>query len=844
METTGGVSVADLVQRHTGSRPNLPSPPPEPPQQPNRQPVNPPRARMTPAAPAAQPRPPARPAESGPHAGPQPGRRAHQGPAEPTGTWQQPAPRSAQSPSTRLARPAPGPWPQETGRHPMPQNGRGAPRQSSTATQSAPPAPRPPRIPNQLPGQASLPPMPGRPPHGHPDGPQPMWPTESPSRPALPPARRVEGPSHPAMLPVRHVEHPAMPPVRHVEHPAIPPVDQDQQTQLHQLNGALPAAPPRPPAIADMDPICLTTEMDAISEETQKRRRVDHTLARFSKVHDELRAEEREKKAKRRKLMPWSSDDELDRLDEIAGLQSPRLSAADELAALDGAAEETRLQRKKTRKRQRSTLVGKILAGALAILIFVATGVAWGFKNWVDSNQHQVDALDQNSAAITDRAAQYGDENFLMVGSDTREGAAAEDGVGDSKSVVGARADTIMIAHVPANRQRVVVISFPRDLEVNRPACQGWDDKNGKYTDRQVAPASNVKINSIYGEGGPKCVTKVVQELSGIAINHFVGIDFNGFKGMVEAVDGVQVCVERPLKDEILGTVVKEAGTNVTLTGDQALNFVRARHVRGDPTSDYGRIIRQQRFLSSLLRKAMSSQVLFDPGKLTGFISAFSNSTYGDNIGTDQLFLLGQSMQGLAAGRVTFITVPTVGEANARGNEVLRKTDNDALFKAIRDDTPLPGEAPAPEKPQTPANTATPPPAQTQTVDPKTIKVQVLNGGNKTQKLANKTAEKMKEFGYQIVRVDNALEAVSQTTVKYGVKDKEAAARTLASSIPGAQLQLDPSAGGGLLLIIGPEYKGDVVAPNGAGGTGTATPPTTELPKNLTTVNAGDVSCA
>jgi hypothetical protein len=173
---------------------------------------------------------------------------------------------------------------------------------------------------------------------------------------------------------------------------------------------------------------------------------------------------------------------------------------------------------------------------------------------------------------------------------------------------------------------------------------------------------------------------------------------------------------------------------------------------------------------------------------------------------------------------------------------VLRKTDNDNLFKAIRDDSPLPGEDPAPEKPQQPANTSdTPPPAQPQTVDPKTIKVQVLNGGNKTQQIASKTRDKMTEFGYQVVRVANAPEPVSQTVVKYGQKDKEAAARTLASSIPGAQLQVDASAGGGLLLVIGPDYKGDVVAPTGAGG---AAPTTTELPKNLSTVNGGDIACA
>jgi LCP family protein required for cell wall assembly len=684
------------------------------------------------------------------------------------------------------AEPPAGGWSQP--RPPMPQPPGGqftsggrpsAPQgRQRTATQSGPrPAPV---IPAQLPGQASMPPAPTRM-----GPPPPAWPAEPPAPPASP--------------------------------------------------DTAPPPPPRRPATDDMDPISLTTEMEAIGAETQKRRRVDHTLARFSKVHDELRAEERERKAKRKKLIPWTSDDELDHLDEIVGLQSPALPPSEQPPPPPevAPAEETRLQRKKSDRQRRSTLLGKIFTGGLALLVLAATGVAWGFKTWVDSNTHQVDALDQNSSAILDRAAQNGDENFLLVGSDSRDGAAAEDNVGNADSVPGTRTDTIMIAHVPADRKRVVVVSFPRDLEVNRPACDAWDDKTSKYTGKQAPAANNVKINSIFQVGGPKCVTKTVQQLSGLNINHFVGIDFNGFKEMVDVVDGVQVCVERPLKDSVLGTVVRDAGKAVTLKGDQALNFVRARHVQGDPTSDYGRIKRQQRFLSSLLRKAMSNQVLLDPGKLTGFVQAFTKSTFGDNIGVDQLMLLGQSMQGLDAGRVTFITVPTVGEANSRGNEVLRANDNNALFAAVRKDTPLPGETPAPNTGQT--ATSAPPP--TEQVDPKTIKLQVLNGGNKTKGIAATTTNKLKAFGFQVVNTDNALETVKQTVVKYG-KDKEAAARVLASAIPGAQMLEDPSATGALLLVIGPDFKGDVVTPTGVAET--AQP---QLP-NVSTVNAGDVSCA
>lgn len=636
--------------------------------------------------------------------------------------------------------------------------------------------------------------------------------------------------------------------------PGSPP-DVPETTASAVPHPPVPLPPPRRPHPSDEDAISMTTEMEVIGEEVQKRRSIDHTLARFSAVHDELQAEEREKKAKRRKLMPWqNADEEFEQLDELVASQTmavpvPRETAPAEVVAEPRPAQDdsgepargTRLQKKKSRKQHRIELTLKVVALTAAVLVFVAVGVAWGFKSWIESNAKQVDALDPNSAAIKDAAAQTGDENFLLVGSDTRAGAAAEEGVGDENEIVGARSDTLMIAHVPANRERVVMVSFPRDLEVTRPACEGWDPKTGKYTGEQHPAADEVKINTAYQVGGPKCVTKMVQELSGLAINHFVGIDFHGFKDMVDAIDGVEVCVERPLKDKTLGMILPEAGKNVTITGDQALNFVRARMVEGDPTSDYGRIIRQQRFLSSLLRKAMSTEVLLDARKLTGFVEAFSKSTFGDNIGVDQLFTLGQSMQGVEAGRVTFITVPTVGEANDNGNEDLRVEDTNALFEAIRADSPLPGEAPAggeePATNQAAGGQQVSGLLQEQPMNPAGIKIQVLNGGNPTDGIAGDTAEALGELGFDVMQVGASPENVDRTVIKYS-SSNEAQARVLAAAVPGAELVEDPSMAGALLLVIGPGFDGEVVSPTGDGA---ATP---EVPENLTTVNAGDVSCA
>ncbi|MCR3721092.1 MULTISPECIES: LCP family protein [Prauserella salsuginis group] len=475
----------------------------------------------------------------------------------------------------------------------------------------------------------------------------------------------------------------------------------------------------------------MTDQMEPVDEQTQYKRKIDNTLARFSAAHDELEAEESERRARKERLAARIEHTRTKLQAVVTSKIGGRGSAVSrdresggeagagaDRAELDGADPEqsdpeqsdpeqsdtghaeaghgdedtpsrTRLQEKKKRKNDRARLASKTLAIVAAALVFLATGAAWGAKTWFDSKFNQIAALDENSAHIM--PGQIGDENFIVLGSDTREGAEAEEDVGTAADVGGARSDTLMVAHVPEDRSRAVVVSFPRDLEISRPACERWDSDSGRYG--EVMPAADqVKINTAFSVGGPKCVTKVVQELTGMKINHFVGIDFHGFKGMVDAVGGVNVQIDKPIVDETLGKVVTETG-NVKLKGDQALNYVRARKVYSDPTfSDYGRMERQQKFLSSLLDTTLSSDVLFNTGKLSRFIDAFTRSTFGEGIGVDQMLTLAQSMRGFDAGKVEFLTVPTVGEANERGNEVLLEGDSQALFDAIIDNTPLPGD--------------------------------------------------------------------------------------------------------------------------------------------------------
>lgn len=262
-----------------------------------------------------------------------------------------------------------------------------------------------------------------------------------------------------------------------------------------------------------------------------------------------------------------------------------------------------------------------------------------------------------------------GDSNYLLVGVDSRAGSNSQVGAGDADSVGGARSDTIMLAHVPENKEKITVLSFPRDLSVNRPACQRWDSETNEYSDEIIPAVKDAKINSAYAVGGPRCLVGVVQQLTGLELTNFVGIDFAGFESMVDKIGGVEVCSPTPLKDAELGVILPKAGKQ-TLDGKQALNYVRARKIQDEGQGDYSRIRRQQLFLSAFAEKVLSKDFLSSPNKLLTFVKTGVNSTFGENINFEELQGLVTSMRGKGASGVKFITVPTKG-SNNNWNEIL-----------------------------------------------------------------------------------------------------------------------------------------------------------------------------
>ncbi|MGE2725825.1 LCP family protein [Mycolicibacterium pulveris] len=529
-------------------------------------------------------------------------------------------------------------------------------------------------------------------------------------------------------------------------------------------------------------------------------------------------------------------------------------------------------ERRKRRRSLHSTMVaGRVAAALMAVLALALTGGAWQWQTSKNNMLNRISALDPDSRDILDPNAQFGDENFLIVGVDSRIGENSEIGAGTTEDAAGARSDTVMLVNIPANRERVVGVSFPRDLEIEPMQCEPWDPRTREYgpitdPDSPMYGAEKVyteyKLNSAYAVGGPKCLVKVIQKISGLSINRFMAVDFAGFSKMVDALGGVEVCSTTPLEDYEVGTVLPRAGRQI-IDGQTALQYVRARQITTENNGDYGRIKRQQRFLSSLLRSLISKEVFFSLSKLNNVVNMFINDSYVDNMDTKDLVTLGQSIQGIAAGRITFLTVPTTGYMDEWGNEHLREEDTRAIFDAIINDEPLPEErnadnTPVPGTPesssdadlmnQTPdhGTSGSSELVDAVTTNPQDITVQVSNSTGQSG-LAASAASALQTHGFNVTTPDDYPGPLDETTVFFSPGNEEAAA-TVASAFANPTIERVTGKGDTVQVVLGTDFHA-VNPPSPSGSAvqvhvvrGTNSTPTA-LPEDLAVTNAADTSC-
>ncbi|MEV5874555.1 LCP family protein [Streptomyces sp. NPDC052101] len=330
------------------------------------------------------------------------------------------------------------------------------------------------------------------------------------------------------------------------------------------------------------------------------------------------------------------------------------------------------------RRRRRRWVKGTALG--LAVLVAAAAGTGWALYAKLSANITADDAAARELARYERErptALVRGAQNILLIGSDTRAG---DGNARYGRDLGSERSDTTILLHLAADRRSATAVSLPRDLMVDIPGCRQSDGSRG---DPVFA-----MFNHAFQVGGSACTIRTVEKLTDIRIDHHVVVDFSGFKEMVDAVDGVQVCLKEPIDDK--AARLKLPAGKVMLDGEQALGFVRARKSLGDG-SDTERMERQQRFLGALVDKMQSTDVLLNPVKLYPVLDAATSSLTTDPelASLRGMYQLVRGLRDIPTERVQFLTVPRESYVYDANRDQLVEPEAEKLFARLRADRPV-----------------------------------------------------------------------------------------------------------------------------------------------------------
>ena len=462
----------------------------------------------------------------------------------------------------------------------------------------------------------------------------------------------------------------------------------------------------------------------------------------------------------------------------------------------------------------------RILTALLvAFAVLLATGSVGAFVAYYKLNNN-INSQDL-SGLLGDRPDVIAEDddkplNVLLMGSDRRDGDAA-------LTVAGERSDTTILLHLAADRESSVVVSIPRDSIVDIPECMRPD---GTTVPRQQSQM----FNSAFSAGGAACTIRTVESLTDVRIDHHVVIDFRGFKNMVNALDGVEVCVPTAVNDP-KSHLDLEAGRQKVM-GQQALAYVRTRYGLGNG-GDLSRIDRQQAFLGSMVTKVQSSGLLLRPDRLYNFLAAATSSLTTDpGLGSlKKLNQVARDVKGLDTGAVTLLTVPNEPYP-ADPNRVQFTSAADTLWTALRFDRPLPGQ----EK-KARQGTASPQTGPPLITPPESIRVEVLNGSG-VPGAATRLAERLQAEGFVVTRVGTADRDDYQTTTVSHDAAYDESGRTLGAAVSGSTVEVDPGLSSTLVVVVGGDEP-KVVPVQVAGSTASPQPEAT-----LTTRSANQDICS
>jgi LCP family protein required for cell wall assembly len=323
-------------------------------------------------------------------------------------------------------------------------------------------------------------------------------------------------------------------------------------------------------------------------------------------------------------------------------------------------AEDRDAPRRRGRLRRALISVG-VLVAVLAVLV---GGGVWYLTERYAGNVDRVGdvfaGLDEGARpAAPSQTAGEAPVTFLLVGSDTR--ATADEGI-----AAGGRSDAIMVARVSGDRAHAQIISIPRDSWVEIPG-HGLN-----------------KINAAYAFGGPTLLIQTVEQLTGVRIDHYVAIDFEGIIEVTDELGGVDVVVAQETSN---GPYTFPAGVN-HLTGDQARWYLGQRY--GLAGGDFDRVKRQQAFLRAVFQQLLSRDTFGDLGRLDAALRTVTGSVaVDDSLGNTDLLGLAYSLRGLTTESVDYFTAPVLGTGREGAASVvyLDRVTADRMWSYLNSDS-------------------------------------------------------------------------------------------------------------------------------------------------------------
>lgn len=453
-----------------------------------------------------------------------------------------------------------------------------------------------------------------------------------------------------------------------------------------------------------------------------------------------------------------------------------------------------------SRGRRRLLRVAAALAAVVGIVVLYHLGLYF----YVDQKIDRVDALATDGPEVLAPALQAGSETYLVVGT----------GVPGQEGPASVAA---LLTSITAEGDRAVLVSLPPTALVDTPACR---TPEGELRN----PTTEAFATSLL-DGGPACMVRAVQQLSGLRVDHYLGVDLGRLPGMVDALGGVPVCVVPTAATAAAATPLPPGASEVT--GSEASGFLRPGESGSDVT---GTAVaeRAQRLLTSTMRAAMAPGTFLNTLTLTTFLDRAAEAlTVDEQTTLGDLRTLAASLGDLTGDAVQRAGLPVkmvghvpVGEEQAY--VLLDGAGTRALFDSVIESVQVPAEyllvpeQPAPEQPvdggappeavpQPEAPVEEPSAATALTVPPAQITVDVLNGTGTTG-LAATAAEALGAQGFGVGTVGNEPGSVSETVVRHGPGLLEQA-RTVAAAVPGAVLQASDSIGDAVQLVLGPGYE-------------------------------------